>query len=251
MNETGRCLVYIFAEVLLLAIISIPLIVLQFTEPFQRGFFPGDNTIAYPMKPNTISIALAAFIGLSAPLLPMFILEIFLAYRDNFPRNTDTKVPLIFFQLYKYIGCAAFSFLSLMLIVNVGKETLGSLRPFFLEACLPANNIGSNYQAVINCTSDDARLIEEARVSFPSGHSACIVWGAAMTIFYLQVRFPKSQFTMLKSLYECAIAIIAYYVCLTRIQDNWHRSVDVITGGVLGVLSAAMIFLIPSVQRDR
>ncbi|VDO07416.1 unnamed protein product [Rodentolepis nana] len=203
------------------------------------------------MKPNTISMSLAAFIGLSAPLLPMFILEIYLAYRDSFPRDTDTKVPLIFFQLYKYIGCVAFSFLSLMLIVNVGKETFGSLRPFFLEACIPANNVGPNYQTVINCTSDDARIIEEARVSFPSGHSACMAWSAAMTIFYLQIRFPKSQFMMLKSLYECAVAIIAYYVCLTRIQDNWHRSVDVITGALLGILSATMIFLIPSVQWDR
>nr|CDS25782.1 phosphatidate phosphatase [Hymenolepis microstoma] len=232
-------------------LVSIPLISLQFTEPFQRGFFPGDNTIAYPMRPDTISMALAAFIGLSAPLLPMFILEIYLAYRDNFPRNRDSKIPLIFFQLYKYIGCAAFSFISLMLIVNVGKETFGSLRPFFLEACIPANNTGSNFQTVINCTSDDARIIEEARVSFPSGHSACMAWAAAMTIFYLQIRFPKSQFMMLKSFYEVAIAIIAYYVCLTRIQDNRHRSVDVITGAVLGVLSAAMIFLIPSVQWDR
>ncbi|VDL38811.1 unnamed protein product [Hymenolepis diminuta] len=248
MNEIGKVILKICEEVLLLAIISIPLIALQFTEPFQRGFFPGDTTIAYPMKPNTISITLAGFIGLASPLLPMFILEIYLAYRDRFPRHPETNVPLIFFQLYKFIGCVAFSFISLMLIVNVGKETFGSLRPFFLEACVPASNTGMDYQAVINCTSDDARLIEEARVSFPSGHAACVVWGAAMTIFYLQIRFPKCQFVMLKSLYECAIAIFAYYVCLTRIQDNWHRAVDISTGALLGILAAATIFLIPSVQ---
>lgn len=129
----------------------------------------------------------------------MFILEIYLAYRDRFPRDSGTNIHLILFQLYKFIGCVAFSFISLMLIVNVGKETFGSLRPFFLEACVPASYTGMGYQTVINCTSDDARLIEEARVSFPSGHSASVVWGAAMTIVGYQMSIYLKPSTLVLS----------------------------------------------------
>lgn len=117
----------------------------------------------------------------------MFILEIFLAAKDRFPRDRATNIPIIFFQLFKYIGCTLFSLVALMLIVNVGKETLGSLRPFFLEACRPSNMNSAQYQPTIECTNDDARLVEEARVSFPSGHSAAMAWGAAMTVVRLTI----------------------------------------------------------------
>ncbi|KAM7536278.1 hypothetical protein Aperf_G00000088644 [Anoplocephala perfoliata] len=246
-----KIVIYIFVEVLLFICVSVPLIALQFTEPFQRGFFPRDQSIAYPSKPNTIPIVWAGFFGLAAPLLPIFIIEIYLAYRDKFPRYDDSNVYLIFIQLYKYIGFVAFSFLSTMMIVNVAKETLGSLRPFFLEACRPINSVADTYHAVINCSADNAREIEEARVSFPSGHSACAAWGAAMTIFYLQIRFPKSPLVMLKTFYQCCITLVAFFICLTRIQDNWHRAADVIVGALIGILAAAMVFLTPTVQSSR
>lgn len=55
------------------------------------------------------------------------------------------------------------SFIALLLVVQIGKETIGSLRPFFLEACQPLINDPNQYQAVIECTGSDARLIDEAR----------------------------------------------------------------------------------------
>ena len=68
----------------------------------------------------------------------------------------------IFVQFYRLIGLSALSFLSMLLIVQVGKESLGSLRPFFLEACQPTNN-GDGYQPVIHCSSANDREINEAR----------------------------------------------------------------------------------------
>ncbi len=68
-------------------------------------------------------------------------------------------------QLYKLVGMAVVSFAALMLIVQIGKETIGSLRPFFLEACKPLNEYAPDYQEVINCTNDNPRLIDEARLA--------------------------------------------------------------------------------------
>lgn len=56
---------------------------------------------------------------------------------------------------------------------------------------------------------------------------------------------------MLKAFFQISVAVIAYYICLTRIQDNWHRPIDVIVGSLLGVAAAAMIFLIPVAQTVR
>nr|CDS24719.1 phosphatidate phosphatase [Echinococcus granulosus] len=227
MSTIRKLALYTVGEIILLILIAIPTVVLQFTAPFQSGFFPNDTTIAYPQRPNTVSMVWAAFFGLGAPLLAVII------------------------QLYKLLGLVAFSFAAVLLIVQVGKESIGSLRPFFLEACKPSNNIGEAYQPVIICSADNARLIEEARMSFPSGHSSASAWGAAMTAFYLQIRFPKCPIPMLKAFFQISVAIIAYYICLTRIQDNWHRPTDVIVGSMLGVAAAAMIFLIPVAQTVR
>lgn len=52
---------------------------------------------------------------------------------------------------------------------------------------------------------------------------------------------------MLKAFFQISVTTIAYYICLTRIQDNWHRPIDVIVGSLLGVASAAMIVRLFSV----
>ncbi|CDS36095.1 phosphatidate phosphatase [Echinococcus multilocularis] len=251
MSTIRKLALYTVGEIILLILIAIPTVVLQFTTPFQSGFFPNDTTIAYPQRPNTVSMVWAAFFGLGAPLLAIFIIEIYISYHDRFPRDSDTNIPVVIIQLYKLLGLVAFSFAAVLLIVQVGKESIGSLRPFFLEACKPSNNIGEAYQPVIICSADNARLIEEARMSFPSGHSSASAWGAAMTAFYLQIRFPKCPIPMLKAFFQISVAVIAYYICLTRIQDNWHRPIDVIVGSLLGVAAAAMIFLIPVAQTVR
>uniref|UniRef100_A0A5K3F7W6 AcidPPc domain-containing protein n=1 Tax=Mesocestoides corti TaxID=53468 RepID=A0A5K3F7W6_MESCO len=239
-------IIFSFGEIILLALIATPLIVLQFTEPHQSGFFPGDESIAYPQRPNTVSMVLAAFFSLAAPCLAYFVLEIYIAFRGKFPRDPETGLPSVILHLYKLLGMSAVSFVAMLLIVQVGKETIGSLRPFFLEACVPVNITSNNYQPKIFCSADNARLIEEARMSFPSGHSACSVWGATITSIYLQLRFPKSSAIMLKAFWQTALFTIAFYICLTRIQDNWHRAADVITGSVLGVLASTMTFWTPA-----
>ncbi|KAL5965041.1 putative phosphatidate phosphatase [Taenia solium] len=243
MSTVGKLAAFTVGEIILLILIAVPTIVLQFTAPFQSGFFPNDTAIAYPQRPNTVSMVWAAFFGLGAPLLAIFIIEIYNSYRDGFPRDSSTNIPVVIIQLYKLLGLVAFSFAAVLLIVQVGKESIGSLRPFFLEACKPSNNIGKDYQAVIICSADNARTIEEARMSFPSGHSSASAWGAAMTAFYLQIRFPKCPVPMLRAFFQISVTTIAYYICLTRIQDNWHRPIDVIVGSLLGVASAAMILL--------
>ncbi|KAL5104914.1 Phospholipid phosphatase 3 [Taenia crassiceps] len=244
MSTIGKLAAYTVGEITLLILIAIPTIVLQFTVPFQNGFFPNDSAIAYPQRPNTVSMLWAAFFGLGAPLLAIFIIEIYNSYHDGFPRDSTTNIPLL-------LGLVAFSFAAVLLVVQVGKESIGSLRPFFLEACKPSNNVGTDYKPVIICSADNARMIEEARMSFPSGHSSTSAWGAAMTAFYLQIRFPKCPAPMLKAFFQISVSTIAYYICLTRIQDNWHRPIDVIVGSLLGVAAAAMIFLIPVAQSVR
>ncbi|VDM17135.1 unnamed protein product [Hydatigera taeniaeformis] len=241
MSTVSKVAAYTIGEIILLILIAAPTIILQFTAPFQNGFFPNDSAIAYPQRSNTVSMVWAAFFGLGAPLLAVFIVEIYISYREGFPRDLSTNIPVVIIQLYKLLGLVVFSFAAVLLIVQVGKESIGSLRPFFLEACKPTNNVGKDYQPVILCSADNARLIEEARMSFPSGHSSASAWGAAMTAFYLQIRFPKCPIPMLKAFFQVSVTAIAYYICLTRIQDNWHRPIDVIVGSLLGIASAAMI----------
>ena len=80
LSSVGKAVLYTIGEVVLVLIskfepiffnilVTTPLIVLQFSEPFQSGFFPNDTSISYPKRPNTISLVWAGFFGLAAPLL--------------------------------------------------------------------------------------------------------------------------------------------------------------------------------------
>ena len=65
-----------------------------------------------------------------------------------------------------------------VVLTNVGKYTVGRLRPHFLAVCKPdfsklncTTGVEKNFITNYECTGDED-LIKEARLSFPSGHSS-------------------------------------------------------------------------------
>ncbi|KAL7058368.1 hypothetical protein AAHC03_016461 [Spirometra sp. Aus1] len=140
----------------------------------------------------------------------------------------------------------ALSFGILLLILQIGKETIGSLRPNFLETCVPNTTVGSGYITNYFCTNNDPKAVKEVRMSFPSGHSACGAFGAWFTSLYIQRQRIPHSLRMLRALVQVAVFAVGVYICLTRISDYWHRAADVIVGYLLGALSCIAIFYTPA-----
>lgn len=129
---------------------------------------------------------------------------------------------------------------------NAIKSYVGYLRPVFYDICQPDDD----YEECTNENSDDARK------SFPSGHSSLAFSGMMLLTCYLLTRFgvyssspvlrQGSDGTMLVEFkqperYKRAVNILclvplalACWVAASRLKDNMHFPADVVGGSVLG-----------------
>ncbi|XP_062395922.1 phospholipid phosphatase 3-like [Sardina pilchardus] len=122
----------------------------------------------------------------------------------------------------------------------MAKLSVGRLRPHFLQAC------GVTY-ASLNCTPGayvttvtcrDPELEEEARKSFFSGHASFAMYTMLYLAFYLQARLVWRGARLLRPLLQFLLVLLAVYTGLSRISDYRHHPTDVLTGGLLGALTA-------------
>ena len=149
-------------------------------EPFGRGFYCNDHSISKPYKPNTISTAVLVVVSCVAPAIAILTIESFYYLRN--PRRVTsslTMCPRI--QCHGLISAVAelyaaflFGVVVTVILTDVGKYSLGALRPHFLAVCKPdLSQVNCSVGYIIDtvCMGDPA-LIKEARLSFPSGHSS-------------------------------------------------------------------------------
>ncbi len=174
----------------ILCVIGFALGILLFAligKPYKRGFFCNDESIKKPYKDSTISSALAVAVGAAVSLVVIIITELTLKHQRkgqyatsestkcfsyNIPKAITTIIWFIYVDIY---GAALNTF-----ITDVGKYSLGRLRPHFLDACKPAwgtfnctDGMGRNVFVTADvCTAPASKITKEMRLSFPSGHSS-------------------------------------------------------------------------------
>ena len=84
--------------------------------------------------------------------------------------------------------------------------------------------------------------------SFPSGHSSTGMYSSVFLAIYLHIRMSQSN---LLSRYLVALQPVLIFASLlfgilsviSRVPDNKHHLIDVVAGGILGVIAAFFIFL--------
>lgn len=79
------------------------------------------------------------------------------------------------------------------LTTDIGKYTIGRLRPHFLDICKPDVNCNdeinkTKYIEDFTCRGDLQKKFTDSRLSFPSGHSSlsfyCMIYLAVSAHFY-------------------------------------------------------------------
>lgn len=134
------------------------------------------------------------------------------------------------------------------------KKTIGGLRPHFLAVCEPmlpsvddSTGVGFSgimYTAEQVCTGD-ARRVENALESFPSGHATIAFAGLGYLAIYL---FTHLRITSLggrrgshwKMLFVVAPLLLATYLTSTLVLRYHHHGYDVIAGALIGSFMAFM-----------
>ncbi len=174
------------------------LLVFLLIDPYDRGFYCTDETIRFPLKEDTVPLWLAGAYGAGTALVVVILAELYINrqccldrdHQDEFStRQTRWILNTLNGSLLYSLGA-----MCTLLITEIGKRSIGRLRPHFIEVCKPdwdkiecftqidgvdvANYIFFSPEI---CTGDP-HLIREARVSFPSGHSSFTVYSMLFVI---------------------------------------------------------------------
>ena len=252
--ENRRLLQRILLDLLVFVVLIIPIIIYEFAiEPFRRGFFCDDETIRYPFRANTITPVL---LGLLLALPPIIILTMgeYARQRSKGQIKTNEEIfgyPVRLwlvncFKQWIYFG---FGLLLTFDATEVGKYTIGRLRPHFWDVCQPQLKDGTTCSDAINqhryienyyClgtgyTTDDIR---QARLSFPSGHSSLSFYALVYMSLYLQKRMHWRRSHLTRHFIQFCLIMLAWFTALSRIMDNWHHWSDVLAGSLIGVVGA-------------
>jgi phosphatidate phosphatase len=125
------------------ALVSIAfLLIYLLVSPFERGFYCTDETIRYPYKPDTVPLWVAGAYGVISAILIVLLTEFHLyapccsskkSSGKSFLKNSAYLMLTSGRGIFIYALGAA----STLLITEIGKHTIGRLRPHFIDVCKP------------------------------------------------------------------------------------------------------------------
>lgn len=205
----------------------------------QRGFFCDDETLMYPYKENTVTPQMLHWLSFYIPLGVLFLLETYRCWGTTFR------------PAYSTIRWFLFGHFAEQLLKNLGKQTIGRLRPHFFDVCRPqledggfcsdaAHRLGGVYHTVYTCQTTishaTADMLRDVHVSFPSGHSSMAFYGLLFLALHLQrirIACPLGA-TLLPHLCQLLLVGLASFIGLSRVMDYKHHWSDVVAGSLLG-----------------
>lgn len=178
--------------------------VLNYIDGFHRPFSITDTAIAYPNRPDIVSLPVLIIVALVLPatiiaLLNLLTLPVFQpASRPHRFRKTLWEIHVGWLGL-----CAG---LAITLFVTSGlKDMVGKPRPHLLAVCQPDTSrisefivggfgvsLDSEAQALVTsgiCQQSDKRRLDDGFAAFPSGHSSFSTAGMVYLSLWLCARF--------------------------------------------------------------
>ncbi|OWF50673.1 phospholipid phosphatase 3-like [Mizuhopecten yessoensis] len=235
--------------------------------PYRRGFYCDDESISYPYHSSTIPSTVLYLVGFGLNFLLIFIVEALWIPKgvaglilptssktsDNEnhdgPGSSPSRMTLYLCAVYNVILPFMFGGALEFLARGIAKYSLGRLRPHFLAVCQPDQssfNCSTGYIENYKCTGD-VDVINQARLSFPSGHASFSVYSMLFLILYIQSRMQWRQAVILRPWIQLILFLMAFYTCISRVFDNKHHWSDILAGAIWGILvSMFVVFKVSS-----
>ena len=237
----------------------------------RQGFFCNDNSIKFPyQKEETVPGKWMFGINYGLSII-LYLIGETCFYRQsphNENQNEEVSTPRksncqLLKRISKLIFSLTWCMAATLMITSVIKSTVGSLRPHFMDVCTPnvdctqySNDIYVlNYTCQANKDHESQKIVEEARRSFPSGHSSFSAAVMGFNILYIQLRYKFSFFWVncnrnfildasaayLRLFLQILSIGVACFIAMSRVMDYYHHMVDVIAGFLLGTIIGLLV----------
>jgi len=242
----------VFVDLVGIVLVGVPCLLLIFIgEPYNRGFFCGDESIRHPYKESTVPVSALILISYGLPLIIFCLVE-----TSRLKHNGLFSSSRLIVQLYNVARIFLFGAFVNQLFTDTTKYTIGRLRPHFIQVCNPnisREDCGEvdrpNYVTKFICKGqeeignyENAKRLHDSRLSFVSGHASLSVFSMGFSIVYLQQQMVGRDFRLLKPLIQVGCVLFALFTSLSRISDYKHHAGDVAGGALLGLTMAAISY---------
>ncbi|XP_018592274.1 phospholipid phosphatase 1 isoform X2 [Scleropages formosus] len=235
---------FILLDIACLILVGLPFATLTLLHsPFKRGFFCNDDSITFPLKEDTIPYQLLGGTMIPFTLLVMVIGECLSVHFKRIKSKSSFNNSYVA-CVYKAVGTFLFGAAMSQSLTDIAKYSIGRLRPHFLDVCKPVwshiNCTSGNYIENFTCTGDKI-TVNEARLSFYSGHSSFSMYCMLFLALYVQARLQAEWARLLRPTIQFFLIAASVYVGLSRVSDYKHHWSDVLTGLIQGALMAVLI----------
>ncbi|XP_064605932.1 phospholipid phosphatase 1-like [Liolophura sinensis] len=256
MASKGAVVLRVVIDAACLAIVAIPVLLFKFLgQPFKRGFFCNDQSLMHPLKTSTIPTVIVGIIGIGFTSLVVVAVEGIRCKQlcrqkknDDYVRPEDSNgkpfLKTLVVRCYNILVPFYFGGVMTQLFTDIGKFSVGRLRPHFFDACKPdfsKINCSLGYIEDYTCLQTDEEIVRNAKLSFPSGHSSLSIYTMVYFSMYIQIAMPRLPSRLIRPLLQLALILMAYYTCLSRISDYKHHWSDVLGGGILGLITSFVV----------
>lgn len=240
----ARGIPYILLDIVCLILGGLPLAAFNLGKirPYQRGFFCNDESIKYPFHSSTVTSTVLYTVGFTLPISCMIFGECLSVYLKRIKSKSSFGSYLS--CVYKAVGTFLFGAAMSQSLTDIAKYSIGRLRPHFLDVCKPDwKLINCSSQAYIedfHCNGD-LTMVNEARLSFYSGHSSFSMYCMLFLALYLQARFRVDWARLLRPTIQFFLIAASVFTGLSRVSDYKHHPGDVLTGLLQGALMAILV----------
>ncbi|CAF0871689.1 unnamed protein product [Didymodactylos carnosus] len=174
-------------------------------------------------------------------------------YKINF-RKKSYNIPEWFGNLYIILGVFIFAACANSFLTNVGKVSVGRLRPHFIPSCFQKYDYTSfctrpnDWITDYKCIGESSDLIKEKdgandiRQSFPSGHASTAFCGLIFLALYIHQVWCYRNIGLFPYIVQTGCVALAAFIGITRITDHRHHPTDVLAGSLLGTIVAIIAF---------
>lgn len=145
-----------------------------------------------------------------------------------------------------------FGLMSVDLVCNMFKYSVGRLRPHFFDSCRPVDPVTgldlsncSNvppYKYVENYICSGSDVETNLRLSFFSGHACLLSYGYIYFLLYTQNSMQLRQFGLIRPVIQTALLILSLFLVLSRVFDYYHHASDLLFGSVVGCAGATLTY---------
>jgi phosphatidate phosphatase len=224
----------------ILLMFSIFLMINQLMEPKKREYTCDMSDVSFSDKKSTVPTWAVGVYGISGGIIIFIIVESIISkiFQNDLNITVRSKLRMFSINIYHAISLFFFGISCTLVLTEIGKRWIGRLRPNFLEVCKP--NIseiicvvetakGTIYNAISTdggfCNGDSSE-VEDARLSFPSGHASISSFTMLFIIIYVEARLLSLRARYFKLFIQMAAFIAAFVSTFNKLSIFYSKIID-------------------------